>query len=457
MKHSQQQQQEHEQHDHEYGRQKDHCLSIPPLARVNYFHGQMLGVKEFKDEQAYFYEKHRLHNRFLHGYGVVCGLAVKPCVVRPDPCAPTVPQPQPPPPPPPSDKPPESKTPEQQREQPPGAVVALVPMESHVPQQRIAGRPCVEIECGLALTCEGDEVVVRAPRKVDLWHELSIDDQKELASGAAHGVWIKICYRPSPTQNSRPIQLDNCTGMPSNCVPARLRDDVCVKVELARPNDKPHSCACSPCTDCCEEPCLVLALVRHVHPGWMVLEHDIDNTVRRPISLYETTRVSGISWTHGATYSRDEADKILDHGIEIRFSQAVHGETITPGVVELWGIEGGDGRSGQIFNIGGEFVGGQPRGLVHSVRYRRNTRERLNEGDRVLIIFRSAFVLDHCCRPVDGEHIGGRVPIIMPEYEEWERAPVHTICDSPAHREYRPWRSGNGLPGGTFESWLFID
>ena len=36
----------------------------------------MLGEDEFVQEQTYFLEKHRLHNRSLHGYGTVCGLGV---------------------------------------------------------------------------------------------------------------------------------------------------------------------------------------------------------------------------------------------------------------------------------------------------------------------------------------------------------------------------------------------
>ena len=43
--------------------------------RMNYVLGQVLGVKEFQQEQAYFLHKSRLQNRSLHGYGTVWGLA----------------------------------------------------------------------------------------------------------------------------------------------------------------------------------------------------------------------------------------------------------------------------------------------------------------------------------------------------------------------------------------------
>lgn len=47
-----------------------------PLKRVNYFHGQLLTDQDFRDEQEYFREKLRLHNRLLHGAGIVEGLEV---------------------------------------------------------------------------------------------------------------------------------------------------------------------------------------------------------------------------------------------------------------------------------------------------------------------------------------------------------------------------------------------
>lgn len=48
----------------------------PPYKRVNYFQGQLLSETDFQDEQTYHQEKQRLHNRLLHGWGIVCGLTV---------------------------------------------------------------------------------------------------------------------------------------------------------------------------------------------------------------------------------------------------------------------------------------------------------------------------------------------------------------------------------------------
>lgn len=55
----------------------DCCSAIPAeFARLRYYYGQRLGVVDLSDEQAYHAGKMRMHNRLLHGAGVVCGLRV---------------------------------------------------------------------------------------------------------------------------------------------------------------------------------------------------------------------------------------------------------------------------------------------------------------------------------------------------------------------------------------------
>lgn len=46
------------------------------MERVKYNLGQLLSVSDFTTEQEYFLSKHRRHNRYLHGWGVVNGLNV---------------------------------------------------------------------------------------------------------------------------------------------------------------------------------------------------------------------------------------------------------------------------------------------------------------------------------------------------------------------------------------------
>ena len=46
------------------------------LKRVRYFSGQMLTADDFRDEQQYWLEMHRRHNKLLHGWGIVAGLGI---------------------------------------------------------------------------------------------------------------------------------------------------------------------------------------------------------------------------------------------------------------------------------------------------------------------------------------------------------------------------------------------
>lgn len=45
--------------------------------RMNYFTGRHLAARDFQDEQQYHRTHRFLHNRMLHGWGVVCGLQVR--------------------------------------------------------------------------------------------------------------------------------------------------------------------------------------------------------------------------------------------------------------------------------------------------------------------------------------------------------------------------------------------
>ncbi|MCB0302330.1 MAG: hypothetical protein KDI38_00970 [Calditrichaeota bacterium] len=44
--------------------------------RLNYFHGMLLDDLDFYTEQKYHHDKRRMLNRYLHGWGIVCGLEI---------------------------------------------------------------------------------------------------------------------------------------------------------------------------------------------------------------------------------------------------------------------------------------------------------------------------------------------------------------------------------------------
>jgi hypothetical protein len=57
---------------------QDPCGRLQPPKRNRYFVGKLLGTQDFQVEQSCFLEKDERHARYLHGYGVVCGLRVRP-------------------------------------------------------------------------------------------------------------------------------------------------------------------------------------------------------------------------------------------------------------------------------------------------------------------------------------------------------------------------------------------
>jgi hypothetical protein len=48
------------------------------VERVRYFSRQLLDAHDLTDDQTYHRAKQRMHNRLLHGWGIVCGLEVIP-------------------------------------------------------------------------------------------------------------------------------------------------------------------------------------------------------------------------------------------------------------------------------------------------------------------------------------------------------------------------------------------
>ena len=55
------------------------CDSLPlsGLERTRFFSRQLVAPEDLTQDQLYFREKSRRHNRMLHGWGIVCGACVK--------------------------------------------------------------------------------------------------------------------------------------------------------------------------------------------------------------------------------------------------------------------------------------------------------------------------------------------------------------------------------------------
>ena len=364
------------------------CGAIPELSRLRYFHGQALSALDLRREQSYHREKALLHNRLLHGWGFVCGLEIGIAPRKPkDECDndPTV------------------------------AEVVVMP--------------------GSALDCLGNEIVVRHPRPVYVDRLLDARELERLTKQPAT-VYLTLCFHETPIDPMRPLLSGGCEPTP-DCEHGRILESYRICATLERPSRGP---ACEPCCGGCDEACLELVAIRDFKPGEPLREEQLDVGGRRALAVRELTEIVGINWVHGATYTRDDANALLDEGLQLWFSR---------GVIELAGIESGPGRSASTYNIEGDFLELSLEPYADHVTYARTTSETLQFGDRLLITVRGDFILDECCRALDGNHLGGAVPLAgQPKYHPLDPVP---------ERDCPPRRSGDGVEGGDFVSWIYVE
>jgi hypothetical protein len=378
---------------------------LQDFLRLRYFHGQMLSACDFQREQAYFVEKLRLRNRCLHGYGVACGMLVSPVPLS-DPCS-TVSDP-------------------------------------HQPQ--------VTLHPGVAVDRLGREIVIRCDTPVELFSMMSEQDRAAFPDGDCLYLCVEYCERAAgPT---RGVYVDSCGGS-AECEYGWRQDSYRIRVTLTEPdNDGCGDACCDRCGESDPEPCLLLARIDNVRRGKRVPDDAIHLGVRRPLSRYRYTTITGINWQHGGYYSIERAAEILgtyddDDGLRVHFSNDVHARCLTRGVVDVQVTE--RGPRAETYVMDGR-IEDRKEGFTRHLRWRQTSRESLQEGDQVLITIRTPFILDRCCRPVDGIHVGGRVPLLA-GCEPAHREP--DFCTTPPPG-VGPWTSGTGTGAGVFESWFFI-
>jgi hypothetical protein len=408
------------------------CGHVPDFTRLRYFHGRALGALDLRREQAYFLDKDRLRNRILHGWGIVCGLDVD--LVAPAPCDPT-------------DQSPATTT------------LAVSP--------------------GAALDPGGNEIVVRNPRHVIIEKLLSAADHSALAA-TPDTVYLTLGYHEQPIDPTRPLLSAECEAVPA-CEYGRVCETYRICASTTAPDPGP---ACEPCCGgaaghggephsqemrnreprsgearggepCCEA-CehgggLLLATVNDFQPGVAVTADQLDLDGRRGLAIHNLARITEVSWVHGATYTREDATRMLQE-LEVHLSRPVQIASLHAHVIDLTLIEGGGGRSAGMFAIEGAFVDPRPdteQTLTSSFTFASTSDESLQFGDRVVITIRGDFILDECCRALDANHVGGGVPTISnPDRPQPVAVPDTPHCPSRA--------SGNGNAGGEFVSWFHV-
>jgi hypothetical protein len=151
---------------------------------------------------------------------------------------------------------------------------------------------------------------------------------------------------------------------------------------------------------------------------------------------------------------------LFKDGLKVKFSRPVWKSTLKRGVVDLWVVRGGGGARTDIYNIDVAFYyGDDHRSTTDHVIIRAMGKHKQADNpdpdDRYIIIIRAPFILDECCRPVDGAHVGGRTPLIDDREPVRPEAGPGDVCPKPPP-SYGPWTSGTGYPGANFESWFYV-
>lgn len=210
------------------------------LARPDYKPGYYLSRQDLLTNQSYLLQRLRRHNRYLHGWGVVCGLLVVPAT---DPRRPWA----------------------------------------------------VQVCPGYAIGPYADEIEVQTPALVDvrdyLWRR---------PHDAGHPVRVAYVGIRYAEQQVRPVpsQPPGCRCEETIYEPSRIRDGFQVDVlwKLPGPDDAAGFDVCeqglAPCPECPESPYVVLARINlPASEGDAITRDHIDNFVRR--QLFSTARLQG--------------------------------------------------------------------------------------------------------------------------------------------------------------------
>lgn len=225
------------------------------LERTRFFPRQLITPDDLTQDQRYFREKARRHNRMLHGWGVVCGLYVR---QGKDPCE-------------------------------------------------------VIVEPGYALGPYGDEIVVEQDITVDLCHE---DPEGNAVSPCGESdIWCSdVRSERTPGEplylairyaecHARPVRVmpGGCGCDEGDCEYSRIRDSYAIKVLRSLPSSydpmpDPSAAEVLRCGDvenfrrtcptCPEEPWVILATIQ-VGPDGDIGDDRIDNfTLRRYVATF---------------------------------------------------------------------------------------------------------------------------------------------------------------------------
>lgn len=344
----------------------------PVVERNRYFTGKYMTARDFAAEQDYLLARHRLHNRLLHGWGVVCGFGV---TCHPDP----------------------------------------------------ACHDRVVVGVGIALDCHGRDLALTRRAVV------AVPRPPADATDAERRFLLCAAYCEEEVEPV-PVVHDDCGCAARRCEANRVREGVTLTVRPFDDVDPAcwavpgggSDCAHDDCDQdlpaagggCLEPDCpcgglVPLAAVTVGEDG----DLEIDTRGRRalPTAPALLTTITATSWEHGGAVPL--RDLRADPRLWITFDRAIApADGVATGInAETFVVQ----HAGEGDDL--EYV---PYDTAHPPRLEddrhavftiapgfldRGRRGGL-DGSTIYVTLRADFVLDCHGRAVDGDHIGGRLP-----------------------------------------------
>ena len=388
--------------------------------RNRYFTGKYLTARDFADEQTYFLSRHRLHNRLLHGWGIVCGLKV---VHHPNPdCR----------------------------------------------------KNWVVVHPGIALDCCGRELIVKCERAYEVHLPEPADDYQQQtpyeprrrryqqggdeneAEDRRPKFLLVMRYVEEQTEEV-PVLYNEGQCEPKRKEANRIRETVAL--ELIPYDDVEGNCWLNPegdpearCQDDCGDelpgpgrsclspscPCGEVVPLALIRPGYSPdddFEIDLRGRRHLPTPPELLTHVVDTNWDHGSEVSLEKLNNEMGRRLEIRFDRKLlpadgdmTGVSPFTFIVQYGGIQNTleflpseydptvEDDCVAVFTIDPDYV----------ERRRRGRERRSIAGTVVFVTLKCDFILDCHNNPVDGDFLRARFP------------------------------TGNGVPGGVFESWFRV-
>jgi hypothetical protein len=427
----------------------------PVLERNRYFTGKYMTERDFAGEQEYFLNHRRLHNRLLHGWGIVCGLRVMEhpnaecrenwlvvkagvaidCCGREIFLADDLPLEVP------VDElpaPPVSTSEEEQEKD-----VAAQDAWQHTEETKRSGYRDKRVPGGRRGHGGSEE-------------DSGWDEDAPPEPWPQQGLLVCLCYREEAIEPV-PVLYSEGSCDPAHQESNRVRE--LAHLEFRRLDEMQQDCWrlpggswVDPCRDDCNEPlpgpsgacltpacpcggCVPLALLTAVpedEPGSARFTIDLRGRRQLPPPAHYLTHVVGINWPHGGELTLRQLRNRLGGELRIRFDRKIlPAEGMATGInsrtffVQFGGITrhleilpspeceepriDEDGCTA-IYPIAAEYLRG---------------RENISDSF-IYISLKCDFLVDCHEMPVDGNHLGGRLP------------------------------SGNGVPGGEFVSWFRV-